>query len=341
LDIECPRGIEVTKELGIRNKIQRQNQIKRFLSHTSEASALSLSEITERLISDGFEVNRKTVERDIEEFSIMYPLLETSSYPRKFYFDGGFKLDFELVFDENQLQTIVLALGSLQQMAPNVVKELCLEVETTLVSKLPKVLSEEFEHLKSISNHSSTILGEGSEIDNDVFQTVITSLRKGKVFECQYDSSGERNRLFAPLKLHFVGSPYIYVYDCADNVIKLLRISRIHHAHLTDLLVDRKRVEDIKLDFVFGGYGSGKEKIINYHVLCTKQMATRFMEQRIHKTQVIKKMKDDLFEISFSVHDSDEITRLLAQYGECIKSISPEEEYEKVKTIWRSGLKVG
>lgn len=334
----------MTKSLKDLGKTPRQNQIKRFLSHTSADSALSITDITNRLKSEGYIVNRKTVERDIEDISLAYPLSEVSSNPRRFFFDGEFKIDFELVFDENQLQTIVLALQSLKQMSPTVLKTLCTEVENTLVSKLPKALGREFDHLKSISNASPTILGEGSDIDPDVFQTVLLSLRKGKVFECQYTSTNEvvpssRIRSFAPLKLHFVGAPYIYVYDCENDVIKLLRISRIHKTKMTERLVNKSRAKEINLEHVFGGYGKGTEKIIDYVIICTKPMAQKFIEQKIHPSQKIEFLKDGDFKISFSVHDSLEVVRLLAQYGEFIKRIEPEEVYGQVREIWRQGLK--
>ncbi len=327
-----------------KGKIHRQNQIKRLLSLTSEGSALSITEIADRLNSEGYAINRKTVERDIEDISLAHPLSEVDSNPRRFYFDGEFKLDFELVFDENQLQTIVLALESLKQMSPKVLKGLCSDVETTLVSKLPKALAKEFEHLKSISNASPTVLGEGGDIDPGVLETVLTCLRKGKVFECNYSSPDEarfsdRKRSFAPLKLHFVGAPYLYVYDCEDDEIKMLRISRIHKAVRTETAVNKKRAKEIKLDHVFGGYGKGAEAVIDYAIKCTKPMAMKFKEQKIHPSQKIEVLKDGLFEITFSVHDSDEVVRLLSQYGEFIKEIRPEEAYGRVKEIWKKGLK--
>jgi predicted DNA-binding transcriptional regulator YafY len=336
----------VPKYNADKGKVHRQNQIKRLLSMTSEVSALSITEIAEKLNNEGFEINRKTVERDIEDISIAHPLSETDSNPRRFYFDGELKLDFELTFDENQLQTIVLALENLKQMSPKVIKNLCRNVETTLVSKLPKALAKEFEHLKSISNASPTILGEGGDIDPEVLDTVLNCLRKGKVFECQYSSPDEarfsdRKRSFAPLKLHFVGAPYIYVYDCKSNEIKMLRISRIHKAVRTEVSVDKKRAKEIKLDHVFGAFGRGDEKIVEYSIKCTKPMALRFREHKIHPTQKIEVLKDGLFEITFSVHDSDEVVRLLAQYGEFIREIRPGEVYEKVREIWKKGLKAG
>jgi predicted DNA-binding transcriptional regulator YafY len=336
----------MSKALENKGKVPRQNRIKRLLSMTSEDSALSITEIAEKLNTEGFNINRKTVERDVDDISEDqdYPLSETDSNPTRFFCNGELPQNYELIFDENQLQTIIMALQSLKQMSPKVIKDLCLEVESTLITRLPKTLASEFGHLKSISNAAPTILGEGADIDPGVLQTVLHCLRKGKVFECVYSSADDltpsaRVRSFAPLKLHFVGSPYIYVYDTEDSVIKMLRISRIHSVSLTEKSVNKSRAREIKLDHVFGGYGKGTEKIIHYSITCAKPMALRFNEQKIHPSQKIEVLKDGFYKITFSVHDSLEVTRLLAQYGEWIKEISPESEYDRVKEIWKKGLK--
>jgi predicted DNA-binding transcriptional regulator YafY len=335
----------MSKILEAKGKNPRQNRMKRLLSNKSEESALSLTEITKLMNAEGYNVNRKTIERDRDEItSDEYPLSETDSNPVKYFFNGELPQNYELVFDENQLQTIVLALQSLKQMSPEVIKSLCAEVEETLVNRLPSELKSEFKHLQSISNASPTILGEGGEIETGVLQTVLHCLRKGKLFECEYHSPegvepSKRVRSFAPLKLHFAGSPYLYVYDNEDSVIKMLRISRIHSIKQTDNVVNKWRAREIKLDYVFGGYGKGTEKVIDYAVTCTTQMATKFREQRIHPSQQIELVGKDLFRITFTLHDSLEVVRMLAQYGEWIRKIEPEEIYEKVKGIWDKGLK--
>lgn len=336
----------MSKSLESKGKIQRQNRVKRLLSQRSEESALSVTELAEMLNAEGFSVNRKTVERDIDDVAMDedYPLSETASNPTRYFFNGDLPQNYELIFDEIQLQTIIVALQSLKQMSPGVLKGLCSEVESTLVSKLPKTLGQEFERLKGISNAAPTILGEAADIDPGVLQIVLMCLRKGKVFECNYTSPDDavplnRIRSFAPLKLHFVGTPYLYVYDCENDIIKMLRISRIHGAMMTNKNVNKSRAREIKLEYVFGGYGKGTEKVINYAITCTKPMATKFQEQRIHPSQKIELLKGGLFKITFSVHDSLEVIRMLAQYGEFIRNIAPEEEYEKVKAIWQQGLK--
>jgi hypothetical protein len=70
-------------------------------------------------------------------------------------------------------------------------------------------------------------------------------------------------------------------------------------------------------------------------------MAMKFKEQKIHPNQKVEVLKDGLFGITFTVHDSNEVVRLFSQYGEFIKEIRPEGCYERVKEIWKKGLKAG
>ena len=335
----------MSKSLEGKGIVVRQNRIKRLLSNKTEDSARSITDILNDLKGEGYVVDRRTIARDIDAISRPdFMLSETETNPVKYFFNGDLPQAYELVFDENQLQTIVLALQSLKQMSPDVIKTLCTEVEETLVNRLPHELKDEFKHLQSISNASPTVLGEGGDIDPGVLQTVLLCLRKGKVFECTYTSPDESRpskgiRSFAPLKLHFVGTPYLYVYDTEDNVIKMLRISRIHNVTMSDKDVKKSRAREINLQHVFGGYGKGTEKIIDYEITCTKPMANKFSEQRIHPSQKIEVLKGGLFKITFSVNDSLEVVRMLAQYGEWIRGIRPESAYEKVKAIWEQGLK--
>src|SRR5690606_16484538 len=113
----------------------------------------------------------------------------------------------------------------------------------------------------------------------------------------------------------------------------------ISNAEMTKRPVDKKRAEEINHDYVFGGYGKGTEKVVDYAITCTKPMAQKFREQKIHPTQQIEVLDSTFYKITFSVHDSLEVVRMLAQYGEFITKIEPEEEYEKVREIWKKGLK--
>jgi hypothetical protein len=75
-----------------KTKVQCQNQIKRIFSITLEESALSITEIADFLNIEGFDINRKTVERDIEDISLNHPISENDSNPRRFFLMGNLSL---------------------------------------------------------------------------------------------------------------------------------------------------------------------------------------------------------------------------------------------------------
>lgn len=332
-----------------RSKTDRLNKIKSLLSRLSEENALSITEIWTEVKNAGFSVNRKTVERDIlEDLSIYTPLTATGSNPEKYFYPEGNSPDYELLFKDDQLQTIILALANFKNMSPSLIKGYCEDVENTLLSKLPKSLATEFEYLKTISSSGHTSLGESADLDKDTYYVVTSALRSGFAFVCNYhspyDSSRNNNlRHFAPLMLHFVGgAPYVFVYDQDDSkkTIKSLRINRIKNPKLTCDKVDQNRRKEINLEYSIGGYGTGDEKIVDYAIHCSEPMAKRFNEYQIHHSQEVIEIKKNHYCIKFKLSDSTEVVRILSQYGEFIEKIEPEFIYEQVKAIWRKGLKV-
>jgi predicted DNA-binding transcriptional regulator YafY len=68
-------------------------------------------------------------------------------------------------------------------------------------------------------------------------------------------------------------------------------------------------------------------------------MAQFFDEKKIHHSQVISQVKDK-FIIAFESNDSHEIIRYLAGYGDKIFDVKPADVHEKLKAIWKAGLKM-
>ena len=81
-----------------KTKTDRLNRIKQILSNSSEESAFSITDIYNEVKGD-YKVDRKTIERDIEYLTINYPLQDTGSNPRKYFFEAGFSIDYELCFN--------------------------------------------------------------------------------------------------------------------------------------------------------------------------------------------------------------------------------------------------
>ena len=334
----------MTRKSSDKTKFERHNRITSMLAMRSESSALSITDIWDQISKEGYRVDRKTVERDISELTKKYPgLQETGSNPVRFYFTEGFKLDYPLAFTEDQLQTIIWALGNLKKAAPTMIERLCTEVEDTLLSKLPENLQADFKKIKSFTVSGNTILGKSNDVDEVSFKTILQCLKDEVVFSCTYASLNKEpeDRYFAPLILQMSeGTPYLYIYDLKDMQIKTLRISRIKNARATDVKVNTSRAKEINMEYAIGGYGGrSDDTIIDYVVYGTKELATYFDEHIIHNSQKIE-YQNGQYKVSFTMNDSFEIVRHLAHRGDFITKIEPEDVYSKVKEIWRKGLEV-
>jgi predicted DNA-binding transcriptional regulator YafY len=327
-------------------KTARQNRLVSYLSKTNQDNALSISDFYQRLVGNGFDVTRKTVERDLDELTLQHSgLQEKEGRPKKFYFEEGYQVHYSIKFEQQHLQTIIIALDNLQAMTCPTIASLCRETEDVLLNKLSAYDRNDFNNLKGKSSIGKTILGKPEATQKETYKLIFDCLQQEKAFLCDYKSPYDtiaEKRLFHPLMLHLVGgAPYLFVYDPLDeNKIKLLRLSRIQSAEMTNHPVDLDLKKEIDLDYSFGAYGTGQERILNYTIYCKAPMAGKFREHQIHESQVIQRLDEDLYRIEFTLNDSYEIIKYLAQFGESIKSIEPEEVYLKVKRIWEAGLKV-
>src|SRR5690606_10583895 len=152
-------------------------------------------------IRSGLDVSSRTVSRDLEIMSQSHKLQATETMPNRYYASGGYTPDYQLNFNEEELQTILLALDSLKSMTTGYMRDLCIQTEVTLLGKLPKDVMEDVNTLKSLVTINGSILGKAISKDKETFCTVMKALREGKVIECQYPTSDKKKRVFSPLLL--------------------------------------------------------------------------------------------------------------------------------------------
>lgn len=328
------------------SKPYRHQMIYNILFQTSAESALTVSQIHERLIKNDVNCALRTVTRDLDEMSESHKLLAVEEVPNRYYASEDFKPDYQLNFNEEELQTIILALGSLKSMSPEYLKDLCQKTETTLIGKLPKNVSKDFTKLKAMAVSKPSLAGESVSKDKEGFRLVMKALREGKVFECENHSPykdkeyNTHKRKFAPLLLNMSGGdPYLFVHDENSKTLKKVKVSRLKKVVVLDQAVDKTHLKKIKnLDNSIGGYGGLNEPVTKHIVTCDKDMANFFDEKKIHHSQTIVP-KGQHYQITFESNDSLEIIRYLAGFGDQIHDVQPAEVYDKLKSIWRAGLR--
>lgn len=301
---------------------------------------MSISEIYNALIGQGVTVTKKTIERDLVEVSNNFKLLETGTYPMRFYASVDFCPDYELLLSESELQVILLALDNLKQTSPKYLQGLCASAETSLESKLPKSLASDLATYKDLHLFSYGINGRAVAKDNESFGLIMKCLRQGKAFTAHNispykdDEYNSRQRNFAPLLFHMSGGiPYLVVRDLDDGEkIKSLRMTRLVNAKLTCTdVAPITSAERLQVDHIFGGYIRNIDEVLNYEIIGDEVLATYFGEREIHNTQKIEGLGGGNFRVSFSAVQSNEIDKILAGLMDHIDSISPEEVFHNVK----------
>lgn len=326
------------------NQLKRHQEIYLILKNCDENSAKTVSEI-HKALEDEFRVDRKTIERDLNQMSSTHRILATENYPTGYYVEKGFKVDYEFNFSDAELQTIILALQNLSQTSPDYLRELCSKTETSLIDKLPDPLKKDLKEFKELHHFNFGINGRDQTLfevknNNESCKVALEALREGKTFTCNYASidkpeSEKKLRHYEPQLFQLTGSiGYLYVRDLSNQEFRNLRMSRITNAKLKDQKVKRLSKKEIKgLKSSFGGFGIGQEEIIKLKIKCDKHMATAFGERVIHESQQIKKIKENEFLITLEMAPTTEIHRLLAGWSNHILNIAPENVKEEVAKI--------
>jgi predicted DNA-binding transcriptional regulator YafY len=178
-------------------------------------------------------------------------------------------------------------------------------------------------------------------------EQVLKALRSELMIECEnhspyFPSKNKDKRIFGPLMLNMVGGiPYVLMHDPNDakNPVKNLRLSRLHQVTILDKKVQRAMLKHAKtMDLSFSGYGGTTEEIIDFEILCQKNMGQYFMEREINHTQKIKP-EGDLYRLSFRSHASLDLIRLLAGFGDEIQSVKPQTQFKRLLEIWKKAPK--
>ncbi|GEM_PF-1294982 len=314
-------------------------------SRTSEDNALTVTEIFE-ILSKEVSVDRKTVGRDLEEMSGPYKLLETEEKPRRYYVSSDFSPDYDLSFNEDELQALILSLENLRHVAPIGIEKIISGVRSKILSKLPKTLAEDFARFQEKLVVTDSVTGMEKGDDAESSKLILEALRSEKAIEVKnfspYKKERPQSRVIYPLLLNLTGGVfYLIASDPSDKLkIKRFRLSRLKDVKILSEKIKIKSNTALKsLDFSFGGYGTGDEPLVDYKIICSGQLSLFFRERVFNKTQKIKNLSENQIEVSFKSRSSDEIIRLLAGFGSDLHSVSPSIIQDQILSVWRSGLK--
>ncbi|MBF0312771.1 MAG: WYL domain-containing protein [Oligoflexia bacterium] len=339
------------------NKISPHLRRQRILQLLERApdEGFSCTEIYTQLKYAGFDFERKTFERDIDDLSNEHAIYEEGHMPTRYLLRKGYRPKYDIRLNDEQIQTLTIALGLLKKLGPTHFSSLVTEIETTLISSLPEHLGLEFDRFLLLQLVQDSLPGKATLKSSENLVITLTALRKSQTFSCQYESQNpsspekdpSRIRNFGPIILEMVaGSPYLLVQDLDESPastkisIKRLRISRVHNAKLSGnaFKAPPPKVYKQFLDS-FEAVGGNNNKPINISIICSEKLCKYLQDHELHPSQKILPLEDDQYSIEWKMPLNYRMARMLAGFGGDLYKIRPTELKRWVANLWNFGTK--
>ena len=312
----------------------------RILERRDDDCAMTLTEIQEAFVREtGFKISRKMVDRDVLNMTQSFGVIESSGHPKRYYIDPNFSQKYRLDLSESELQILILSLEHMKASSLKIFEDHCHSLEKALDLSLPRELGVRLKQFKSHYSFSYGSYGRPNPWDEKSMEVILQSLRVGRTIECQNlspyhdDSYNDAKRHFAPLQLSMVGNtPYLLVKDMDDGEFKRPSALRLINVRLTDISIPKVNLEKINIaNFSFGGFGGINQETVDISIKCKGALATFLHERIIHPTQNIESLGNGIFQITFKIPPSTEISRFLSSYGTDLLEITPESLLNEVQ----------
>ena len=192
------------------------------------------------------------------------------------------------------MQAVFIALENLRWTSHDYFKKTCEEALITLMKELPSYITHDSENFAAryFFNNGSSGRPTSSKgrIDINGIDTLMSAIRQGCDIKCTYCSPYKDNtswtkvRHYSPLVFSLTaGTPYLVVFDHADQEYKRIRVNRIKDISQLEIKTDLTRLKHIThLRESFGGWGGlFNEDVVHFEIIGTKVIGTFLLRQFI------------------------------------------------------------
>ncbi len=169
--------------------VSRQWELLRQLP--SKSPGITTSEITTRLQSAGYTISKRTVERDLIDLSLMFPLqCNDASAPYGWYWKPGVSVELQGITLTEAL-SLALVEDAIRPLLPNSMLKV-LEPRFSHARQKLKTLGEEnhaARWLDKVASVSPDLNLQAPDIPEDILETLQQALLEEKQLQCQYYSA--------------------------------------------------------------------------------------------------------------------------------------------------------
>jgi len=275
--------------------------------------SVSAPELQGKLEDLGYSVNLRTVQRDLENLSLDYPLVsDESSRPFRWAFNASAAINMIPALDTPEALTLELARAYLTPVLPQ-----------RALSKLSPHFKEAQNTLKRAGNPMGKwpdhvrVINRGlmttrPEINGEVLETVTEALLRNYQCELQYKARGRKEA--ETMRVHPLGlifrDPNVYLVCHVEGRehIRQLVLHRALSSQLTEERANRPADFDLDLYIRSGAMGLLHSKDPIYlRVRCDKPFLSHLLESPLGFDQLVTESGDNQFELAVTVGDTQDL----------------------------------
>jgi len=317
-------GVESLPKSVDSTQVERQWKILTILSW--EKNWLSISDICEKLeVQFGEKVNRRTVQRDIDALSLVFPISEQQGSKGTVYALDSLKMD-NIMMSFNELVSLYFLRENLKNHRDELGKT-AYQLIDKIIKYLPAVYQDFIERLyRGFMVESNK---KSDQVSMDVIDTLYKAISEKKTVRMKYYSFSSDKVTYREVDPYIIyykdGYYYLAGFCRVHNDIRDFRVSRIMDVAILDKSFvvskdfDRNKYNKYAWNILKGG------GLATVKVLFKGNAARLVKEYERHRADSIVENEDGSVVFEKKVSSYEEIMRWILGYGSEAVVIEPRE----------------
>lgn len=303
---------------------------------------ISTLELQQKLSDDGFNINLRSIQRDLEKLSVSFPLTcDESTRPFKWSFASDSSVSFLPALDTQSAITLELAKAYLKPLLPPKVLahlEPHFKKAEDVLRRNGNPISHWPEKIRLISRG---FIGERPKVNSEHLEDLAEAILTQQKCQVTYQA---RNRIEAeeliiyPLGLIY-RDPNTYLLAEIDGRDDVRQLALHRFSSVTRMTESFNKSFDID-EFIAAGemHVLQSKDEIKLEAVCKKPMMSHLLETPLNESQIITKESDHDFTIEISLKDSLDLRWWLIAQSANVAILSPQWLKAEIIKILKDGI---